>query len=61
MPGSRGQRSIPNAAEIHELPDRIFGDVLVDDLGALVVLNADLPGETQVGVVEPEELRRRNA
>jgi hypothetical protein len=25
------------------------------------VLNADLPGETQVGVVEPEELRRRHA
>jgi hypothetical protein len=49
--------SDPGVAEVHELPDRVLGDVLIDDLGAVVVLEADLARETQVGAIEPEELR----
>ena len=42
--------------EVHQLPDRVLGDVLIDDLAALVVLDPDLAGETQVGAIEAEEL-----
>jgi guanylate cyclase len=35
--------SDPGVAEVHELPDRVLGDVLIDDLDPPEVLNPDLP------------------
>ena len=46
----------PGVTEVHELPDRVLGDVLIDDLIALVVLHTDLTGEPQVGAIEPKQL-----
>ena len=51
--------SDPGVAEVHELPDRVLGRGLIDDLGAAVVLDADLAREAEVGAVEPDELRGR--
>ena len=50
----RHSRGVP---EVHELPDRVLGDRLIDDLAALVVLDADLARKPQVGAIEADELR----
>ena len=55
-PLGRDRRSDPGVAEVHELPDRVLGDVLIDDLATHVVLHPDLAGEAHVGAVETEEL-----
>jgi hypothetical protein len=37
--------------EVHQLPDRVLGGGLFDDLAVLVVLHPDLAGKAQVGAV----------
>jgi hypothetical protein len=56
----KNSRCVPEVrlgvAEVRELPDRVLGGVLIDDLGALVVLDPDLARETQVRAVEAQQL-----
>jgi arsenate reductase len=55
----QGLRSGSCVTEVHELPDRVFGGGLIDDLVLHVVLDADLSGKAQVGAIESKELRGR--
>ena len=52
----RRRRRRPRMTEVHQLPDRVVGELL-DLLAGAVHGHGHPPGEAQIGAVEPRELR----